>query len=144
MNITCIYLCTWHDCCCVVVVIKERIKVLKIPLRTMPFSVENLLFLVMRCFLIAGKKQTTENYNVASYHDFRILLCCSLGMHVVLRVCTSQKTKCYKHQTTKDTGNNVCRRIFSFNFLSFIFSFSLADFFQVLKSYRVWYFWYCY
>lgn len=61
----------------VVVVIKERIKVLKIPLRTMPFSVENLLFLVMRCFLIAGKKQTTENYNVASYHNFRILLCCS-------------------------------------------------------------------
>lgn len=58
-------------------------------------------------------------------------------MHIVLLVCTSQKTKCYKHQTTKDTGNNVCRRIFSFNFLSFIFSFSLADFFQVFKSYTV-------
>lgn len=105
----------------------------------MPFSVENLLFLVMRCFLIAAKKQTTENYNVASYHDFCILLGCLLlvGMYVVLHVIVLfQNTKCYKHQTTKDTGNNVCRHIFSFNFLPFIFSFSLADFFQVFNRYR--------
>lgn len=73
-----------------------------------------------------------------SRHITTFAYCCAVpGMHIVLLVCTYQKTKCYKHQTTKDTGNNVRRRIFSFNFLSFIFSFSLADFFQVFKSYTV-------